>query len=1129
MSEVIPVRVAVRVRPLNSREKAENSQECVQCFVEQNQISINGKMFTFDSVFDPTTSQEIIYDECAAPLLEKIFDGYNCTILAYGQTGSGKTYTMGTEETVNTFGFFFLLYVDKITASSEGRGIISRLVDGIFKQIGTSERHRVTASMLEIYEEKVIDLLCISRECLQIRESKGVVFVQGLSVHPVSCLEDAMKLLQKGCQLRSRGETAMNDKSSRSHAIFTLCIEGNESAESTVFKAKLHLVDLAGSERLKKTQAEGERMREGIKINEGLLALGNVIASLTDQNASGRHIPYRVTKITRLLQDSLGGNSYTVMIACISPADTNADETLSTLRYADRAKRIKNKPTVNADPNMVLIQGLRDELANVKHELAMLRAGQNLVKLEDSQTINEITNDCKRCVELEKQNLEIQEDYNRRNVRFAEAMVENSKLVEQLLASQQIVEQLRDHMREIKKKSENKEFDEAMKILDIAISLRGSVEEEKDKDVFDIGEDDADDETSDQAFVNHFTEKQIALNKDMRDILEEIKQKELAFEATVASQTEIVKMRDTYAAEMEQLQAKLIVLEKEKQELLSKLKGSSIHHKLSEERRKRLQELEKELAASKRRVGEIQKLEKENIRLQEQSKKLSIELGELKKLRVKMSKQMREGEVRFRKWKMMADRNMAQLKNQVRKREMEMAREQHAKNLQLAVYRRKYEEANACNRRLQMQLAKSTTRAKTCCDGQFISALNDELAVAYSAAEAEIHCQILIEQRKILSVQQQKLMRKLEKLLKEPPVKRRTGFDHTDMEVEDERKAIEEQLKNLDREIQLRGSELSDIQKKCIKAYSDEHRDQLWSALRNLTEAKAGLDRLFDATVNERRSCLEKDSLIEELRRDMDEIKKFYEKKLDVVRTELNDSKAEVGVLRRTLAEAELCYAKQEHDMINIWNEMVEGHFDLPDNVVRNLNLVKEAANNFTSLQQAFEQKQRDLEKSRARVYHGRLRRKTGVTDGMMHGRSLSESIMEEKGNEEDLSKNYQIRENRKPVERFGVAMDLDSVFSDEKGEDMSTADSDLSYHPTPQKITRKRQSSLANVPGRRDTFVLNEAPLKKIDMDQEPKNEPIPSCSTESDFNPNATYTVEQCSGLDHRSIITRDLFKKL
>ncbi|VDK68622.1 unnamed protein product [Litomosoides sigmodontis] len=1113
MAEVIPVRVAIRVRPLNNREKAENSQECVQCFVEHSQISINGKVFTFDSVFDPTTSQEAIYDACAAPLLEKVFNGYNCTILAYGQTGSGKTYTMGTEEA--------------ITASSEGRGIISRLVDGIFKHIGTSDKHRVTASMLEIYEEKVIDLLCISRECLQIRESKGAVFVQGLSAHPVSSLDDAVKLLQKGCQLRSRGETAMNDKSSRSHAIFTLCIEGNESDESTVFKAKLHLVDLAGSERLKKTQAEGERMREGIKINEGLLALGNVIASLTDPNATARHIPYRVTKITRLLQDSLGGNSYTVMIACVSPADTNADETLSTLRYADRAKHIKNKPTVNIDPNMALIQGLRDELASVKHELAVLRAGENSIALDDTQTTSGVMKECKRCSELEKQNLERQEDYNRRNVRFAEAMAENSKLVDQLLASQQIVEQLRDHIKEIKKKSESKEFDEAMKIIDTAINLRSSIEDEKDKDVFDIGEDDGDDETSDQAFVNHFTEKQMALNKDMRDILEEIKQKEMAFEATVASQTEIVKMRDIYAAEMEQLQAKLVVLEKEKQELLNKLKGSSIHHKLSEERRKRLQELEKELATSKRRMGEIQKLEKENIRLQEQSKKLSAELSELKKLRVKMSKQMKEGEVKFRKWKTMADRNMAQLKNQVRKRELEIAREQHTKNLQLAVYRRKYEEANACNRRLQMQLAKSTTRTKTCCDGQFISALNDELAVAYSAAEAEIHCQVLIEQRKILSAQQQKLQKILEKLLKEPPAKRRTGCNRTDIEGEDERQVIERQLKNLDKEIQLRGSELCDIQKRCTKAYSDEQREQLWNAVRNLTEARAGLDRLFDATINERRSCLEKDLVIEELRRSTDEIKDSCEKKLNAMRTELNNTRAVVGSLRRNLVEAELCYAKQEHDMINIWNEMAEGRFDLPDSVVKNLNLVKEAANNFTNLQQAFEQKRTDLEKSHTRIYHGRLRRKTGPRDGVMPNRSLSECITEERGDEADLSKNYQTRENRKAVERLGVVMDLNSLSSDEKEENTSTADSDFSYYPTPQR-TRKRQSGLTNMPGRRDTFVLNEAPLKQIDIEQKSKDESVAGCSKE-DFNPNTTYTVGQCSELDHRSIITRDLFKKL
>uniref|UniRef100_A0A915PIJ9 Uncharacterized protein n=1 Tax=Setaria digitata TaxID=48799 RepID=A0A915PIJ9_9BILA len=1082
MTDIIPVRVAIRVRPFNSREKAENSQECVQCFVEQSQISINSKMFAFDSVFDPTTSQEMIYDACAAPLLEKIFDGYNCTILAYGQTGSGKTYTMGTEET--------------IAVSSEERGIISRLVDGIFKQINTSDRYRVTASMLEIYEEKVIDLLCVSRESLHIRESKGVVFVQGLSEHPVNCLEDALKLLQKGCQLRSRGETAMNDKSSRSHAIFTLCVEGNKSEESTMFKSKLHLVDLAGSERLKKTQAEGERMREGIKINEGLLALGNVIASLTDQNTSGRHIPYRVAKITRLLQDSLGGNSYTVMIACVSPADTNADETLSTLRYADRAKRIKNKPMVNIDPNTALIQGLRDELASVRHELAILRAGENPPALESSQTTNEIKRECKRCVELEKQNVEKQEDYNRRNIQFAEAIAENSKLVEQLLISQQIIEQLRDHIKEIKKKSENKEFDEAMKILDTAISLRAPVEEEKDKDISDIGEDEADEETSDQAFVNRFTEKQIALNKDMRNILEEIKQKELAFEATVASQTEIVKMCDTYAAEMGQLQTKLVVLEKEKEELQSKLKGSSIHHKLSEERRKRLQELEKELLISKKRVGEIQRLEKENIRLQEQSKKLCAEINELKKLRIKMSKQMKDEEVKFRKWKVTADRKMMQFKNQVRKREVELAREQRAKNLQLAVYRRKYEEASACNRRLQMQLAKSTSRTKTCCEGQFVSALNDELAVAYSAAEAEVHCQVLIEQRKILSIQQQKLRKIQEKLLKEPPLKRRTRSDHVSIDNEDEKQVVEEQLKNLDKEIQLRAAELGDIQKKCTKACSDEQREQLWNTLRNLGDAKAGLDRLFDLTVSERRTCLEKELVIEEQRRGMDEMKDFYEKKLDAVQTELTNIKAEVASLRKALAEAELYHAQQERDMINIWNEMVEGHFSLPDDVIRNLNLVKEAANNFTNLQQKFEQQRHDLEKSRTRLYHGRLRRKTGIADGFVSSRSLSESVVEERKDEGDFSSTHQIRENRKPLDRLGAVTDLDSVFSDEKEENTSIVDSDFSYYPTPKRIIRKRQSSVTNILGRRDTFVLNEAPLKESDAEQEPKDEPVPGCS---------------------------------
>uniref|UniRef100_A0A0R3PMX3 Kinesin-like protein n=1 Tax=Angiostrongylus costaricensis TaxID=334426 RepID=A0A0R3PMX3_ANGCS len=244
-----------------------------------------------------------------------ILQGFNCTILAYGQTGSGKTFTMGTEET-------------RTSMTSENRGIIPRLVEAIFRQVSELD---VFVSMLEIYDEKVVDLLSDGREPLQVREQCGSV--QGLSKIFVGNLNETMAQLEKGGIHRSKGETAMNTQSSRSHAVFTIFLEKTGiDDEDTSFTAKLHLVDLAGSERLKKTQAEGTRKMEGIRINEGLLALGNVISALSESGSS-RHIPYRDSKITRLLQDSLGGNSYTVMIACVSPADTNAEETLSTLRY----------------------------------------------------------------------------------------------------------------------------------------------------------------------------------------------------------------------------------------------------------------------------------------------------------------------------------------------------------------------------------------------------------------------------------------------------------------------------------------------------------------------------------------------------------------------------------------------------------------------------------------------------------------------------------------------------------------------------------------------------------------------------------------------------------------------------
>ncbi|VDO40745.1 unnamed protein product [Haemonchus placei] len=378
MADDIPVKVFVRSRPFSDKEKLESARECLQIFVESNQITCNGKTFTFDGVLDPSTSQDSVYEVTTSFLLEQFFKGFNCTVLAYGQTGSGKTFTMGTEETTASI-------------KSESRGIIPRLVEAIFHQINEGGldmcfkvgvlaecsllTFTVFVSMLEIYDEKVHDLLCSGREPLQVREHSGSVFVQGLSKSQVCNLKETMTQLEKGGSLRSKGQTAMNAQSSRSHAIFTISLEKTASGEEdNGFTAKLHLVDLAGSERLKKTQAEGTRKMEGIRINEGLLALGNVISALSE-SAGNRHIPYRDSKITRLLQDSLGGNSYTVMIACVSPADSNAEETLSTLRYADRAKKIKNKPVVNIDAGQQKIIELKEKVATLERELAEARMG----------------------------------------------------------------------------------------------------------------------------------------------------------------------------------------------------------------------------------------------------------------------------------------------------------------------------------------------------------------------------------------------------------------------------------------------------------------------------------------------------------------------------------------------------------------------------------------------------------------------------------------------------------------------------------------------------------------------------------------------------------------------------------
>ncbi|CAH8845695.1 unnamed protein product [Trichobilharzia szidati] len=363
----VSVKVGVRVRPLSENEVNDGCCTCLSYPLEENQLIIgNDKLFGFDFIFKETDSQEYVYKKAALPMVENILKGYNATLFAYGQTGSGKTYTMGT-------------YVSE-NLSENSVGIVPRIIKDLFDRMPDCEyEYTVKVSFLEIYKEDIHDLLSEDASaCLQIREENQLVKIPGLTETLVTCPEEVLNLLQSGSAKRSVGSTAMNMKSSRSHAILTLSFLlrpkvtecSVESTEDTL-TAKLHLVDLAGSERLKKTHAEGDRLKEGIDINRGLLALGNVISALCERDSKKRsHIPYRDSRLTRLLQDSLGGNSATLMLACVSPADMNMEETLNTLRYADRARLIKNKPILNrADPKDAELARLRTLVAQLQSRL----------------------------------------------------------------------------------------------------------------------------------------------------------------------------------------------------------------------------------------------------------------------------------------------------------------------------------------------------------------------------------------------------------------------------------------------------------------------------------------------------------------------------------------------------------------------------------------------------------------------------------------------------------------------------------------------------------------------------------------------------------------------------------------
>eukprot|EP00761_Pharyngomonas_kirbyi_P009838 gb/GECH01009856.1/.p1 GENE.gb/GECH01009856.1/~~gb/GECH01009856.1/.p1 ORF type:complete len:1270 (+),score=336.42 gb/GECH01009856.1/:1-3810(+) len=359
------VRVAVRVRPFNEREKKAGANCVVEMEGPNTTITNpeNGqkKTFTYDFSYDSfngVATQQNVFEDLGKDVLENAWEGFNCSLFAYGQTGSGKSYSM--------------------VGYGEDKGIIPLSCEEMFNRISSNDdplvEYTVECSMLEIYNEKIRDLFNPKKgKDLKVREDPKIgVYVEGLKSVTVKNYEEIANLLEQGNNVKTVASTNMNQSSSRAHTLFQIAFQrkqlDRESKHAQVLTSKIVLVDLAGSERSTKTGAEGDRFKEGIAINKSLSALGNCISALSEASSKKKkaHVPYRDSVLTRMLKESLGGNSKTIMIAALSPADINFEETLSTLRYASRAKQIKTNAKKNEDSKVKMIKELQAEVERLR-------------------------------------------------------------------------------------------------------------------------------------------------------------------------------------------------------------------------------------------------------------------------------------------------------------------------------------------------------------------------------------------------------------------------------------------------------------------------------------------------------------------------------------------------------------------------------------------------------------------------------------------------------------------------------------------------------------------------------------------------------------------------------------------
>ncbi|KAG4390977.1 hypothetical protein AAZX31_05G084700 [Glycine max] len=700
-SEICSVKVALHIRPLIADERQQGCIECVSVTPSKPQVQIGSHAFTFDYVYGNGGSPSVdMFEECVAPLVEGLFQGYNATVLAYGQTGSGKTYTMGTG------------YNDNCRS-----GLIPQVMNAFFNKIETLKHQtefQLRVSFVEILKEEVRDLLDMvsmgkpetsnsnghsgkvtvpGKSPIQIREtSNGVITLSGITEVPVSTLHDMSSYLEQGSLSRATGSTNMNNQSSRSHAIFTITLQQmrklhsgspiNDSSDEDMgeeyLSAKLHLVDLAGSERAKRTGSDGVRLKEGIHINKGLLALGNVISALGDEKKrkEGVHVPYRDSKLTRLLQDSLGGNSKTVMIACISPADINAEETLNTLKYANRARNIQNKPVVNQDFISNEMQQLRQQLKYLQAELCF----QGGVPADEVRVLKE------RIAWLESTNEDLYRELHEYRSRCA-------------FVGRCEIDEPDGHIYLMKTDGLERRFQS----LDSSDhSLVGSLSGEDSRET-----DEAAKELEHVLFQN-------TMDKEMNELNKHLEQKESEMKL-IAVDTETLKQH--FGKKILELEEEKRKVQEERDRLFHEVENlaansDGLAHKTQDVRGQKLKALEAQILDLKKKQESHVQLLKQKEKSEEAAKRLQTEIQYIKSQKVQLQHKMKQEAEQFRQWKASREKELLQLKKEGRKNEYERHKLEALNQRQKMVLQRKTEEATMATKRLKelLEARKSSPR-----------------------------------------------------------------------------------------------------------------------------------------------------------------------------------------------------------------------------------------------------------------------------------------------------------------------------------------------------------------------------------------------------------------------------------